>query len=137
MATFSAADIIGKTLIAKQTIDIVRSASDNAPSVYEVKPGETIGVVQSFLLPNQNRNQLYWMFNDANGKPYYVEHGQGKFDIKTLSQQGVLTLQEKQEQAAAAAETTTDKIFRYTKNGFLIAAAAYVLNGFIQSHNKQ
>ena len=131
MASFLASDIIGKTLIAKKIIKIKRTPSDSAPSVYEVDPGDSIGVVYSYLLPNNNRKNLYWTFYDSNNKPYYVEHKQGNFDIKSIESQGVLTVEEKQEKATAANETLSDKIFRYVKNGFLIAAGAYIVKGFI------
>jgi len=137
MPTFNANDIIGKTLIAKKTIDIVRSADDLAQSVYEVSPGESVGVVYSYLMPNNARSNIYWMFEDENNRPYYVKHGVGKFDIKTITQQGVLTLEEKKEEADAANETTGNKIFRYVKNGFLIAASAYILKSIIDSQAKK
>ena len=136
MPTFNANDIIGKTLIAKKTIDIVRSADDSAQSVYEVSPGESVGVVYSYLMPNNARSNIYWMFEDENGRPYYVKHGVGKFDIKTIQSQGALTLEEKQEEAEAANETITNKVFRYAKNGFLIAAAAYLLKSIIDTQKK-
>lgn len=136
MPTFNANDIIGKTLIAKKTIDILRSADDSAQSVYEVSPGESVGVVYSYLMPNKARSNIYWMFEDDNGRPYYVKHGVGKFDIKTIQSQGALTLEEKQEQAEAASETITNKVFRYAKNGFLIAAAAYLLKSIIDTQKK-
>jgi hypothetical protein len=137
MPTFNANDIIGKTLIAKKAIDIVRSADDSAQSVYEVSPGESVGVVYSYLLPNNARSNIYWMFEDNTGRPYYVKHGVGKFDIKTIQSQGALTLEEKQEQAEAASETITNKVFRYAKNGFLIAAAAYIVKSIIDSQAKK
>ena len=137
MATFNANDIIGKTLIAKKTIDIVRSADDSAQSVYEVTPGESVGVVYSYLLPNNARSNIYWMFEDNTGRPYYVKHGVGKFDIQTIQSQGALTLEEKQEQAEAANETITNKVFRYAKNGFLLAASAYILKSIIDSQAKK
>lgn len=136
MATFNAADIVGKSLIAKKTIDIVRVPDDNAKSVFKVKPGETIGVVYSYLLPNQNRKNLYWMFEDSNGKAYYVEHISRNFDTEAIKQQGALTLAERKEKADAENETTGDKIFRYVKNGFLISAAAYILKTIIETNQK-
>jgi len=137
MPTFNAADIIGKTLIAKKTTNILRLPTDNAIAVYKANAGETIGVVNSYLLPNNQRNNIFWMFEDSNGKPYYVEHQQNQFDVKTLQSQGVLTLEEKKEQEDAANETIGNKVFRYVKNGFLIAASAYVLKAIIDSQQKK
>jgi len=137
MPTFNAADIIGKTLIAKKQTNILRLPTSNAISVYQANAGETIGVVNSYLLPNNQRNNIFWMFEDSNGKPYYVEHKQNQFDVKTLQQQGVLTLEEIKAQTDAANETIGNKIFRYIKNGFLIAASAYVLKAIIDSQQKK
>ena len=136
MPTFNAADIIGKTLVARKTTDILRAPNDNAEVVFEAAPGSSIGTVYSYLLPGANRTNLYWQFLDENNKPYYVKHSTGQFDISTIKGQGVLTLEEKQEQAAAAAETTSDKIFKYIKNGFLVAAAVYLAKSIIETKKK-
>lgn len=136
MPTFNAADIIGKTLVARKTTDILRAATDNATVVYEASPGSSIGTVYSYLLPGANRTNLYWQFLDENNKPYYVEHKLGQFDISTIKGQGVLTLEEKQQAAEAAAETTSNKIFRYVKNGFLVAAFVYLGKSVIETKKK-
>jgi hypothetical protein len=136
MANYNAADILDKTLVAKKTTSIVRIADDQAQSVYEATPGTTIGTVYSYLLPNENRDTLYWQFYDQNNKAYYVKHKPGQFDIKTIASQGVLTLEEKQEQAAAASETTSDKIFKYIRNGFYLAAAVYLTKTVIELQKK-
>ena len=136
MPTFNAADIIGKTLVAIKTTDIVRAPKDDAEVVFEVAPGSSIGTVYSYLLPGANRTNLYWQFLDENNKPYYVEHRPGQFDISTIKDQGVLTLEEKQEQAEAAAETTSNKIFRYIKSGFLVAAFVYLAKSVIETKKK-
>jgi len=132
MATYNANEIIGKTLIAKKPVEIFRIANDNAPAVYTASPNETIGVVYSYLLTSPSRKNLYWQFYDQNNKPYYVEHMAGRFDIKSLSDQGALTIEEKKEAMEAAAESTSDKIFRYVKNGALLMAAVYLAKSFIE-----
>lgn len=131
MATFDASDIIGKTLIAKKSVAIKRNPTDASNVVYVAKPSESIGVVFSYLLPSSSRKNLYWMFEDENGRPYYAEHKTGYYDINSLSNQGALTIEEKKEMADAAAESTSDKIFRYAKNGALLAAAVYLAKSFI------
>lgn len=131
MATYSVDQIIGKTLIAKKPIDLVRYGSDNAPVIYTVKSGQTVGIVYSYLLPNENRSSLYWSFDDADGRPYYAKHGIGFFDVKALQDSGALTVTE---QAAAEAEkelSIGDKIFRLVKNLAFIGAGAYLLNTII------
>lgn len=134
MATYSADDIIGKTLIAKKSVNIKRNATDISPVVYVASPSESIGVVYSYLLPNNQRSTLYWQFLDENDKPYYVAHQSGLFDIKSLSSQGALTIEEKKEAADAAAESTSDKIFRYVKNGAILAAAVYLAKTLIEKN---
>ena len=135
MPTFNADQIIDKTLIAKVNIPIYRYAEDTAPAVYTVKPGASVGVVYSYLLPNVNRTNLFWQFQDQNGKFYYTEHKQGIYDISALQQQGALTsLQITQQQQAAEAAATeaalplTDKIFKLVKNIVFIGAGAYLIN---------
>jgi hypothetical protein len=132
MATYNASDIIGKTLIAKKSVQIKRTATDKANAVYTASPNESIGVVYSYLLPNNDRKTLYWQFYDSDNKAYYVAHKVGLFDIQSLSDQGALTLEEKKEQTDAAALSTTDKIFKYAKQGALLAAAVYLTKTLIE-----
>jgi len=82
MPTFNAGDVIGKTLIAKKNIPLVRQPADDAQVIYTVSPGQSVGNVDTFLLPNENRSSLYWSFKDANGRNYYTKHAVGNFDVK-------------------------------------------------------
>jgi hypothetical protein len=132
MATFNAADIIGKTLVAKTQVPLLRLPNDDAEIVYTVSPGQSLGVVQSYLLPSANRTNLYWQFKDQNNKFYYSEHKQGIYNIDELSNQGVLTLQQQQAAATEANLTTGDKIFRLIKNALLIGAGVYLVNTIIK-----
>jgi hypothetical protein len=132
MATFNAADIIGKTLVAKTQVPLLRLPNDDAPTVYTVSPGQSLGVVQSYLLPGANRNNLYWQFKDQNNKFYYSEHKQGIYDIDELSNQGALTLQQQQAAATEASLSTGDKVFRLIKNALLIGAGVYLVNTIIK-----
>jgi hypothetical protein len=132
MPTFNAADIIGKTLVAKSQVPLYRLPNDNAEIVYTVSPGQSLGVVQSFLLPGTNRNNLYWQFKDQNNNFYYSEHKQGIYDVKELSNQGALTLQQQQAAATEANLTTGDKIFRLIKNALLIGGGVYLVNTIIK-----
>jgi hypothetical protein len=132
MPTFNAGDVIGKTLIAKKNIPLVRQPADDAQVIYNVLPGQSVGNVDTFLLPNENRSSLYWSFKDANGKNYFAKHAVGNFDVKELQQQGLLTLQEQQAAEIEASLSTGDKIFRLIKNIALIGAGAYILKQVIQ-----
>lgn len=137
MPNYTADEILGKTLVAKKSTNIVRLPADDATTVYVATPGTTIGTVYSYLLPSDTRESLYWQFYDQNNRAYYVKHKPGQFDISNLSAQGALTIEEKKEQAAAAAETTSDKIFKYIKNGFLVAAAVYLTKTVIETQAKK
>ena len=132
MPTFNAGDVIGKTLIAKKNIPLVRQPADDAVVIYNVAPGQSVGNVDTFLLPNENRSSLYWSFKDANGKNYFAKHAVGNFDVKELQEQGLLTLQQQQEAVIEASLSTGDKIFRLIKNIALIGASAYLLKQVIQ-----
>jgi hypothetical protein len=132
MPTFNAADIIGKTLVAKSQVPLYRLPNDDAEIVYTVSPGQSLGVVQSFLLPGSNRTNLYWQFKDQNNKFYYSEHKQGIYDIQELFDQGALTLQQQQAAATEASLSTGDKIFRLIKNALLIGAGVYLVNTIIK-----
>lgn len=131
MPTYSADQIIDKTLIAKKPVKLYRQATDSAQPIFTVMPGETIGKVFAYLSPGANRSILFWAFYDDQNRPYYTPHITGNFDIKNLSDQGALTIQEQQEQQAEQAMTTTDKAFRLIKNIAFLAAGAYIVKSII------
>lgn len=99
MPTFSAADIVGKTLIAKTKVAIKRQPSKAAPTVFTVSPGETVGVVYSWVNAD---GELWWMYYDNNKNPYYTQHGTGIYDIKSLNAQGTISLEQVQENTTKA-----------------------------------
>ena len=132
MPTFNSKDIIDKTLIAKVKIPVTRYAKDDAPIVYTVNPGQSVGVVYSFLIPKENRTNLWWAFKDSNDKFYYTEHKEGIYDITSLQQQGVLTTAQQQQAAAEASMSTTDKVFKLVQKYLLIGAGVYLLNSIIK-----
>ena len=132
MPTYSADQIIGKTLIAKTLVPLYRYPNDGAEVVFNVKKGQNIGIVYSYLSPGPNRTNLYWMFKDANDKFYYSEHKEDIYDVKALADQGALTFQEQKAAAIEANLTTTDKIFRLIKNALFIGAGVYLVNSIIK-----
>jgi hypothetical protein len=93
MPLFSASDIIGKTLIAKNRIPIFRSRNDIKPFAF-INAGQPVGIVYSYLAPNYDHPNLWWMFK-SNNKIYYAEHKEGNFDISALKNQGVISTDEK------------------------------------------
>jgi hypothetical protein len=132
MPTYNAEQIIGKTLIAKRPVNLYRFADDNAPVIYTVEPGNNVGVVYSYLNPNNARQTIYWTFYDSNNKPYYAPHKTGDYDIKTLSEQGALTVVQQAQQAAEQNLSTTDKVFKLVQKYLLIGAGVYLLNSIIK-----
>ena len=131
MPTYSADQIIGKTLIAKKPVKLYRAANDQASSVYTVDPGQAVGKVYSYLAPGENRATVYWAFYDDQQRSYYTPHIQGNFDIQALGDQGALTVQEQQQAAEEESMSTTDKAFRLIKNIALYAAGAYLIKALI------
>lgn len=112
-ATFSAADIVGKTLYAKTDVPLKRLPEDAAAAVYTVPAGSVVGIVESYISPKIGRNQnLYWQFSDG-ARSFYAEHLVGRFDTKTVEIQGGVSLEDQKAAAEAAAESITDKIGRY------------------------
>jgi hypothetical protein len=127
MPIYSAADIIGKTLIAKKSIGIKREPTDLASIIFTVQPGQSVGIVDSYYNVIPGRSVLYWGFKDANGRNYYAPHLEGYFDLTALKDQGVITTQEKTQLELQKNETTKSFIERNIKNIIIIAAAAYIL----------
>lgn len=101
MSTYSAADIIGNNLVAKKTIQLFRTPDVNSPVVYEVEPGQNVGVVYSYI-KEKNGQPLFWMFYDDKGKTYYSIQAPGYYSIESLKNQGVKTLEQKEKEKKEA-----------------------------------
>jgi hypothetical protein len=127
---YSADQIINKTLIAAQPVAIRRAASDSAPVVYTVPVGQAVGVVYSFLLPSNNRNNLYWQFYDSAKRPYYAAHKQGMYQIKALQNQGAITVKEATEKAAPPA-TVQEFIGKNLRLVIFVAAGVVLLKSVL------
>lgn len=127
MPTFSAADIVGKNLIAVKPVPLYRNTDFDTP-IYTVEPGLTIGNVYSYLNSNAQRPFVTWMFYDSNGKTYFAKHKEGSMKIAPGS--NVKSLEQKDKDAAAANQTTADKIIKTAINisliigGFILASKA-------------
>ena len=137
MAIFSASDIIGKTLIANESVIIKRIPTDLAPSVFTVKTGQPVGTVFSYVSPSTNNQSLYWMFKDENGRNYYSEHKKGRYSIKALESQGVLTEEEKRKKEEEANQSWIKTLTKTLTKFVLIGAGAYVLIKVIPTFNKK
>lgn len=102
--TFNASQIVGQSLIAKTAVSTYDEPYDNANLVNTYNPGQTVGVVVSWLDadPANGRSVLYWQFLDSNGNFYYAPHYVGEFNVQALVDAGALTTGA-QTQAAADA----------------------------------
>lgn len=117
MPTFSAADIVGKTLIAKKPVALKRLPQKTATTVYTVPAGQTVGVVYSWV---QADGALWWMFYDQNQKTYYAIHEPGLYDIGALNAQGTVSLEQVQEDQAKHDNPISyfgDKLLKYVTWG--------------------
>jgi hypothetical protein len=128
---YSADQIIGKTLIAAQNIELKRSAFDDSPTIYNVKPGQTVGVVDSYILPGPGRALLYWQFQDNKGSFYYAAHKAGMYSLTALTAQGTPTVVDQVRAEAKKDETTGDKIQKTVTLLALIAAGAYIVKNIV------
>lgn len=111
MPTFSAAEIVGKTLIAKQATPVFNAPSykPGALEIATVKTGQPVGVVYSWT-GGKAGEPLNWQFTDGS-RFYYVQHKTGAFDVSALRQQGALTTQEKAEKLAEESKSLPEKVF--------------------------
>ena len=123
--TYSAADIIGKTLFAKgYSVNLRSGASTEAPIVAKTQPGEAVGVVYSYL---EQPDGLWWMIQRPAGSAVWARHNPGAFDLEAIKQQGVKTTEEKIKQAEEANLTTGQKIGATIQKAVLIIAGAAAL----------
>jgi hypothetical protein len=97
MATYPASQIIGKTLIAKDVVNLFRGnqVPDGQPYAF-VQAGNPVGQVYSYL--DRGPAGFFWQFESPSMGVYYARHQEGLFDIQSLVDQGALTTQELIEQ---------------------------------------
>jgi hypothetical protein len=107
---FKLEDLIGKNLYAKKTVGIKRFPMDSDEVIRTVQPGNQVGNVYSFLLPKPGRTRPYLMFYDVFNQAFYVEYLEANFDTKAFQDQGVLTLEQQQDQREEEAKGTWDKV---------------------------
>jgi hypothetical protein len=138
MPTFSADQIVGKSLIAKKTLVVydLPFYMQGAKKIAEIKPGQTAGVVFSYVGGTPGK-PLNWEFKGNAGKMYYIPHVSGYFDVSTLRDQGVQTTQEVQQKAAEENKSTIDKLLDSLKSSGKIVLygglALVALNVFLKN----
>lgn len=86
MPTVSADKIIGKGLIAKVRMPAYDGSLTRVQWTFE--PNDPVGTVYSYV---QDRGKLYWVIWDRvnNKKPFYVEHGVGRFVVTDAIKQAI------------------------------------------------
>ena len=111
MPTYSAGDLIGKTLVANREMPVYNlpSYDSGAKEITRARKGNVLGVVYSYV-GGQAGRPLNWQFKTPAGQFYYVEHAPNNFDTESLKEQGVQTPKEKAEAEAEAGKSTGDKI---------------------------
>lgn len=110
--TFSAEEIIGKTLIAKRKVNVYTLPNPNSKKIGYVKEGGTCGVVYSYI---QNSYGVWWMFNSGS-QTYYILHGVGLFNVTALASQGAITLDAANEAEAMEQMNYFEKLGYKVKN---------------------
>ena len=133
MALIQPEAVVGKTLIAKKTINLVRLPDDSAPAIFTVTTGNPLGIVEGFILPKPGRNaNLYWQFMDETNRPYYAKHEVGAYNITDLQSQGVKTLEQQQAEIDKANETLPDKIQNFVIWGGAAIAGFILLRDYLK-----
>lgn len=129
MSSYSADQIIGKTLYAKKPTPVYNlpSYDQNAQKKLVIKPGQIIGTVYSWVGGSPGK-PLNWMFKTRVGYQeitYYTQHEPDNVDKNALQDQGVKTQREIEKEKAEAAKSTGTKIFDFVKKYAIIAGLAY------------
>lgn len=110
--TYSVNQIIGKTLIAKVDTKLYSGTRGTPSVVGTVKAGQPIGIVYSYLRPDQADGRSWLMF-DSNGRFYFVPNeaasGTG------LKDQGALTLKDEIKKEQEEEERRNDPFGYYLK----------------------
>ena len=128
MATFSASQILDKTLKAKTQITIYKLPNAiPANKIGIVAKGGIVGTVYSYV---EVAGALYWMFKDSYGKNYYVKHATGAFDVSNIKSQGAFTVQEELSAAERAKMSELEKLAEKAKGA--ADSAADKLNNTIK-----
>lgn len=130
--TFSADQIVEKTLIAKKKVQLKRLPTDDAKVIFTVQPGGTVGRVYSWT-GGTGASALWWMFYDEKGQVYYAKHEQGLFDITVIKEQGASTVKTTTQKEA---EAKNDSILPTIKNPFgedfnMKKVAMYAIGGVV------
>jgi hypothetical protein len=101
---FPVYELLDKTLVARVNVQILSNSPERGGVVIgSVNAGNPIGTIESFI-GGQMGADLYWQFRTPSGQFYYVKHAPNRFNVTLLEQQGVLNLQQIEEQQQAQDE---------------------------------
>lgn len=79
MANITADLVLKKNLYAKGTVDAYNVP--NGRVIKQIADGGIVGTVYSYVTPS---GEIWWMFYDNYGIPYYVKHDSNKLSLKEL-----------------------------------------------------
>lgn len=125
--TYSLKDLVGKPLTAKVNTKLYRSPNDKAKHYASVKAGQSLGILFSWINPNQNTKTLWFMFYDSMNKPYYVPYNQNLVDNKDLTRQGIKDVETQTKEDKEKQSFEEKGAFRF----YLEKYAPYVIGAFI------
>ena len=107
---YDVSDVIGQTLFPRVQVDYYSNLpSRGGKKIGTVKAGDPAGTVNSWVQDSSTKI-IWWQFKNDNGSFYYIQHATGRFDVKNLQEQGVLSVaqkieeQKKKEQAQQEAD---------------------------------
>lgn len=114
---YDVGQVLEKTLYANRDLPVFDgypTATYTPKQVGVVKAGNPAGIVYSWVDadPSNRRDNIWWVFYPAtaNGSYYMMPHGVGFYDVSTLREQGVITVDEQKEQEEEANKEWYEKI---------------------------
>lgn len=140
---YDVSQVVDKTLTALKELPVYDgypSTGYTPKQIGVVRGGYPAGIVYSWINadPAQNRGTIWWMFYPATeyGNYYFIPHNKGWFDIAALREQGVITVEEEQEQEETKNrewyEKVLDRVLPVAAVALLGAAA---IRGFFSSRH--
>jgi hypothetical protein len=123
--TVSMSDLLDKTLIAaKDNVNIRSYASTKTGKIIsKANKGDVIGQIYSWVSDKDGGSNI-WLAIDRNGKPYgYVRSDMTNYNVKSLREQGVKTIEEnieaekekKEEEEKTFFDKLQEGLFKYGK----------------------
>lgn len=112
MPTYSMSQLLDKTLIVKNDTAVYNPGDFRYQSDKNIKPVMTLKkgagfVVYSWISPSMNNDRYYFTtYSLMNGKYLAIPIVDGNFDIKSLQDQGALTVKEQKEAEEKANDTS-------------------------------